>query len=1093
MMRRTSAFVYLLFFTCVFGSLAFCETWNELISTSDSLAKAFLYDSALSIAKSALAQMETEYDTMDTTLGNIYYKIATYHTHLGDYASAELMFSRARGIFEFNYGLRHAKVGKCLNALGLVCRYQGKYEEAESFLALSLEIKESSLGLNHVDVANSLSNLAELYLEQSKYSRAEPLMRRSLQIRQQELGTADPLVARSMDDLGKLYVELSRFMDAMKLFKQALAILEENFEGDHPYIALVLTDLAGLYDELGQYDDAEPLYKRALSIWERLDDPNIPVGLCNLGLNYYHKGDYLRAESFFLEALKRMQEFFGEGHPNIPPTLNLLANLYISVGKYQDAERLLTRALEISKGILGLVHPEIANHFNNLAYCLIYQKRYSEAAALLDTSINILEASTGMNNPSVANVLETLAQLHLREDDYVTAESLLERSIEIFHGLYGERHPLAADAKISLADIYCKLGEYKKADLLYEQAATTLSATMGQKHPKMAECLEHSSYCQRLQNNRDIALKNADRAFEIRKDNFYDFSPILTEQDALTFSGQLHQCVDGYLSCLLDYKNDPDLNQRAANIVLASKGVVSDAILRRQQVLVSERDSSIQTLADSYKMTRLAISKQYLYMLNEEKSEASLIKLDSLEERADELEEELSRLSSSFQQRLIYDRINTEYIKDLLPDKSLLIEYCKYDYLPLNEDKRIQHYAVVTVDPSGIVSYNDLGPAVGIDSLVEVYRRHILKVTSPGYIMNNKDLEEFRTVSSELYKKTWMPIEKYIGEGYLVFIAPDGGLNLISFAGLINGDDHYLIEGNPIHYLSTGRDLARLGETKNCRRGLMAMGDPDFDYTASAGNKNSGGVIAGASDSKNAGAYNLRSGRNIFNNLQATPLPGTRVEVEKIADSWQNNRSEPIEIYLGPDASEENFKGTAPKNRVIHLATHGFFVESECDPAFNDEWPFLRKQPVGENPLLLSGLLLAGANKYKEKLDNQTAEDGILTAYEVAGMDFNGTDLVVLSACETGLGQVREGEGVFGLRRAFLMAGSKTVICALWSVSDQVTAELMNFLYGNENADLPTLIRKYSMDKIAYSRKIGRPDHPYLWAPFIAIGDWHSL
>lgn len=194
-------------------------------------------------------------------------------------------------------------------------------------------------------------------------------------------------------------------------------------------------------------------------------------------------------------------------------------------------------------------------------------------------------------------------------------------------------------------------------------------------------------------------------------------------------------------------------------------------------------------------------------------------------------------------------------------------------------------------------------------------------------------------------------------------------------------------------------------------------------------------------------------------------------------------------MYLGSNASEECFYAEAPGSRVAHLATHGYYLEDECQPEVSLRGLGSEFEYVGENPLLLSGLLLAGANLHGLTADSLGTEDGILTALEISGRDFAGTDLVVLSSCETGLGEASAGEGVFGLRRAFLLAGARVVLSALWPVSDRATAELMEHLYATQEGSLPEVMRAYAIAKIAQLRRLGIPDHPYHWAPFIATRD----
>jgi CHAT domain-containing protein len=235
---------------------------------------------------------------------------------------------------------------------------------------------------------------------------------------------------------------------------------------------------------------------------------------------------------------------------------------------------------------------------------------------------------------------------------------------------------------------------------------------------------------------------------------------------------------------------------------------------------------------------------------------------------------------------------------------------------------------------------------------------------------------------------------------------------------------------------------------------------------------------------------NVRSSCGGLEEIAVSPLPGTKSEVEEIVLRWEESTGEASVACFGGEASEDRFKAEAPNNRVIHLATHGYYLEGACRPDRRERVPGSDMGFVEENPLLLSGLFFAGANLHGEGADSFGAEDGILTAYEVSAMDLKGTELVVLSACETGLGRVEEGEGVYGLRRAFQMAGARTVISALWPVSDEATADMMSRLYERKGESIPETMRRIQLSRINELRQAGRPDHPFTWGGFIALGDW---
>jgi CHAT domain-containing protein len=324
----------------------------------------------------------------------------------------------------------------------------------------------------------------------------------------------------------------------------------------------------------------------------------------------------------------------------------------------------------------------------------------------------------------------------------------------------------------------------------------------------------------------------------------------------------------------------------------------------------------------------------------------------------------------------------------------------------------------------------------------------------------------------------------------LVLVAPDGGLNLVSFAGLMDDAGIYLVERRPIHYLSAGRDLIRLKDVETPAVGLLAMGDPDYDATVSDRLAPSGSPKDAVVGQEHDTTRSTRMGRGEFRGMKVSPLPWTRREVKRIAKAWTAARQEPVELLYGADASEDRLKAEAPGKRVIHLATHGYFLQDSSASGSTGDGAGRNLSPSVRNPLLKSGLFLAGANQRGEVSGRADVDDGILTAFEVSAMNLLGNQWVVLSACESGLGEVKAGEGVWGLRRAFQMAGARTVISALWSIPDKQTVSIMEQLYSSGDVDLARVMRLMARNEIEKIRSRGLPDHPYVWAAFVAVGDW---
>ena len=673
---------------------------------------------------------------------------------------------------------------------------------------------------------------------------------------------------------------------------------------------------------------------------------------------------------------------------------------------------------------------------------------------------------------------------------YVKAESLLKRALSIDQKALGPENPAVATDLLNLADCYRDQGRYSEAESLYTRSLAMDESLLGPENPNVADGLESVSRYYRLTGDMKESVAAAHRALGIRQANFRSCAVVMSDKDALTYSQFLRNSLCNYLSCEFGpVSGGSDAGNEAANAVLSCKGQVSDGIFQRQRALVQERDSTTLALAEALRYTKFEISELFVEGPGEDVS-GYRIMVDSLTKVANDLDAQLSRRSTSFRQQRRFGDVGSAQISDVLQEGAALVEYLRYDYQELASATQVPHYLVIVLTRSADPTLLDLGEACQIDALVDQYRSHMLRVSSAGEAPSVLDLENYRDIAEGLYGKIWRPVEQHVSSKDLILVAADGALNMISFAGLIDGNGQYLIEHHPIHYLSAGRDAIRYRDEAPPGEGLLAMGDPDYSASAPErlwvrANTRQNGLTVACSTTRN-----VRSGCGRLDEIGVAPLPGTRNEINQIASKWAESTREPAVICFGREASEERLKADAPGKRVIHLATHGYFLEGTCVPEVPANGLSSRSGFVGENPLLLSGLFLAGANLHGAGADSAGAEDGILTAYEVSAMNLEATQLVVLSACETGLGKVEEGEGVYGLRRAFQMAGARTVVSALWPVSDEATADMMSKLYGKRHQSIPETMRRIQWEKIRDLRRHKQPDHPFTWAGFIATGDW---
>ncbi len=969
------------------------------------------------------------------------------------YDSALVLANAALERAEEQFGPQDTLVALVLDALGAYHYQKAEYEPAEASWKRALNIREKVMGPDHVLVAKSLHNLATLYDDQGRYAESEPLHQRALAIREKALGPHHQDVAASLVNLGNLYYHQGKYQEAVRLYQRALGIFEKTLGPDHPNVASCALNLADLYYEQGKYRQAEPLYKRCLAIAEKS---------------------------------------FGPDHPYVGISLNNLANLYYEQGNQEECEKLHKRALAIFEKALGPEHPYVGYSMNSLGDLYQREGRFAEAETCFSRALHINEKTLGSDHPETAYSLNKLADVYLDRDRYWEAEPLLKRALDIFRKALGNDHQDVATGLGNLANLRRDQGRYAEADTLYQEALQIFEEALGPNHPKVALCLESFSLDCRLKGDIPKALELSRRAFKIRKRNFRDGSSVMSEKDALGYSQFMRNSANNFLSAYFDLaQKDNRSIYDAADVMFAVKGRASEAAFARaREILMLDQ---LGALADSLRLARTALSNLYVEGSEEQDPAALRQRLDRASQDKDRLESELARRSDDFrslQDALDIDAEKVVDVLSVLPVTSILVEYMKYDYLPAGSQNTVGHYLVCTLNGYGDISIQDLGEAEGIDSLVDRYRQHVLTVASTEHLPSIVDLTDYKAIGSAIYERVWRPIQNQISQEELVFVAPDGGMNLVSFAGLVDDQGRYLVEDFTIHYLSSGRDLMRLKERAQSGTGLFALGDPDYDAGPAARLSLSAAAGADSSVQQSYGSTrNVRTACAELRGITLIPLPGTKREVEQVAQNW-SAQGGPTSVYYGRSASEERFKQETPGKRVIHLATHGYFLENKCQPVSTGRGYDRDVGYVGENPLLLSGLFLAGANLHGEGADEADAEDGILTAEEVTAMNLDGTDLVVLSACETGLGEVKDGEGVYGLRRAFQMAGARTVVSALWPVSDRLTAEMMSQIHRSGGRSLPEIMREMQLASISALRANKQADHPFNWGAFIALGDW---
>jgi CHAT domain-containing protein/Tfp pilus assembly protein PilF len=1049
------------------------------------LQRAGRYDEAAPLAERALEIRErllgTEHRNVAIGINNL----AGIYADRGEYVKAEPLYRRALDIREKALGNDHPSTAEILNNLGVLYYYQGKYGEAEPLQKRALDIWEKALGKDHPNISEALNNLAVLYSAQGKYVEAESFYKRALDISEKALGKDHTNIAYNLTNLALLYLTQGKYVEAEPLYKRSLDIWEKALGKDHPNTAISLSSLAALYYSQGKYGEAESLIKRALDIREKAlgkDHSFTAESLNNLAVLYEKQAKYVEAEPLYKRSLDIREKALGKDHPDTAQSLYNLAALYEKQGKYVEAEQLYRRALDINEKRLGKDHPNAANSLNSLAEIYRAQGKYVEAEQLYRRALDIREKALGKDHPNTAISLNNLALLYAAQGKYAGAEPLYKRALDIYEKALGKDHPDTALSLNNLALLYYSQGKYVEAGPLYNRALDSLEKALGKDHPNTVQILNNLAVLYTAKGDLVQAVKFQSRANSASERNLAYNLVIGSERQKLAYLATLSKQTDRTISLHLhSAPADPAPRALAATLILQRKGRALDATSQNLNALRSRFSAEDQALLDRLIETRSQIARLVLRGPQKMTVEQHQARIKELEEQAEKDEADISRRSSEF--RVQYLPVTLEAVRAAIPSDSALIEFASYRPFNAKATKGDEaygqsHYVAYVLRREGEIEWKELGEAKSIDTSIASLRK----------ALRDPKRVDVKRLARAVDAKVFQPLRPLLGDMTRLLISPDGPLNLIPFAALVDERGRYAVERYSISFLASGRDLLRLQAARESKGGPLVVAAPDFGRRSQVEASRLDKQEKDASE----GEVNAETTHSAVEEFYFPPLPHAAREGEALR-------------ALLPDATLLT-KGQATKAalsqvrspKLLHIATHSFFLEDQQltsagergAQALNDdpERSLKRLEARGvriESPLLRSGLALAGANEHKED------DNGILTALEVTGLNLWGTKLVALSACDTGVGEVKNGDGVHGLRRALVLAGAETQVMSLWAVSDKGTRELMVAYYGRlkQGQGRGEALRRVQLEML---KNVNRR-HPYYWASFIQSGEWANL
>jgi CHAT domain-containing protein len=838
--------------------------------------------------------------------------------------------------------------------------------------------------------------------------------------------------------------------EGMESARRVVALREAQHGPRSEEVAEALDLLAMWHWDLGLYEAERPLVVRALAI-RRDNGFRSERGIAR---DLHMLSDISRVEGDFGEALalrEQARPFIEKTHTAMSDQMALhyhyLAVIQASIGEREAALENAQRAVAIRERVLTPMDPALARSLNLVGERLVDVGDTARAEPVLERALSIWEQSKA--SLDIALALENLGRLHAARRDWSRAADQLNRVVQIRLAAFGPDHPLVARSLADLGAVQRRRGDFAGARESLGRALAVQDGSRRASYPDWASTLRELALLDGSEGRLDAALAGALETQRLTREYFRASSVGLSEREALAQARARAGGAGLAWTWAVRMVSDDTLEDRQAAELLdetiRSRALVLDTLASRRRILALHQDpvtaARVATLARSQgRLTRLLMEAADHPSDWERTGVLSEAQAD-----ADRAERRLAARSREYRQERERGQPGLAEVRGSLPRRTALVSYIRFVTADDEPSPGGAGYAAAVLLPDQqsprIISLGAAGP---IDAAVEAWRDAVSKDPRPEGSLAGEVAYAF--AARGLAERIWDPIVKQLEGAHRIFVVPDGTLQHVSFATLVTPDDKYFVEaGYAFHYLTTERDLVVPSAAADGKPTLLAIGDPAY----------------GIPDSPQTHRFD--------------PLPGSRREALEVASMWSHRGG--TRLLTGDGATESAFKRLAPSFRVLHVATHGFFQSRVL---------------AGESPLRVAGLAMAGANGAAASDDSRHFEDGILTAEEISLLDLHGVDWAVLSACATGDGTLEPGEGILGLRRAFQIAGARSLILSLWPVDDDATRAWMHALYESRGAGATTVaaVRDATRLALAEQRSAGGTTHPYFWGGFVSVGDW---
>ena len=943
-------------------------------------------------------------------------------------------------------------------------------------LSLALSAEEKTLqqfGKLSEIYARCCINRGKHCLAKSEHSEAEKWYREGMDILQRLLGTENNQYGKALSSLGVLYYWMGKYDLCEPIYLQVREIQEKAVGKNHIDYAVSINNLALLYKEQARFDKAEPYYLESYQLFKSIlgpEHPQFAQSVNNLGVFYFTLGNYVKAEPLYLEAKAIREKVLGKDHPEYATSLTNLATFYSTLGNNRKSELYHKEALNIFRRTMGKKSLRYAQSLYNLAAEYFTSGNYINSINLLREAREILVSEFGKKHNDYINCTGLMSQVHKNMGAFDLADTLMQETLCWQDSLTGKNHPNYAISLIRQAKLFKDQNRNEESEELLYKALFILQKTVGIEYKEYANALLYLALIQERKHNYFASDSLWKIYSELNMSKLLKTVQFLSSEELNKHADALYKNSETMLSVLFDRAQngitETDLIETIYDANLFQRGFVLSSASRLQ--LLTSITPESKELNFKLQALKRKLSKEYALASGQRNQKF----IEDGEEKANLLEKELTQKVAGYSNSI--KQIHCEDIQKKLKLNEAAIEFMKFtlDY-PIKTDKVI--YAALLLRSKD--SQPIFIPLFEEKELKDLFNTNSKQQLSELYA--HRGAKDVRNIQYKgLYDLVWKKMETYLDGISTLYFASTGLLHRINLSA---------IEVSKNYLLSDRFRMVQFGSMRQ-----LVLEEPQMKKE----NQSIlfGGITYNSLLNDSTQSRFTSEVTNEPNSFKWEFLPGTLSEVDSIAKLF-TQYSKPVVRLKADQATELEFKnlskvGLSP--HILHIATHGYFFPKPETAFIADSTATLNnvveKEPVfksSNQPMLRTGLIFAGANaSWSGNHNSQQVEDGILTALEISQLNLNNTELVVLSACETGLGDIEGNEGVFGLQRAFKIAGVKYIIMSLWQVPDKQTSMLMITFYKKwleEKMSIPDAFHAAQKEL----RELGFD--PYQWAGFVLV------